>query len=304
MASDTVSAGSNFIVLLQSDRLAASSSSSEALDSIWIPTCSTVHGPSSMVNFDNVGGGGTMDNPDEELDMHNNQQPGKKRRLSATQVQFLERNFDLENKLEPERKLQLAKELGLQPRQVAIWFQNRRARYKNKQLEKDFDSLKSCYDKLKVDCDNLLKEKEILTQEVIALKEKLVDRERGKENLEFQDAIEAAKNAEPEKPAVPNSSESNVVAMVVCKQEDASSARSDVFDSDSPHYTNGNHSSLLEPEQSDFSQEEEDHHLDRSFLQVLPCFPKLEDGCYNDPPVNSSSFEFPVEDQPFWTWSY
>ncbi|XP_038704502.1 homeobox-leucine zipper protein HAT5-like isoform X2 [Tripterygium wilfordii] len=281
MASDTVSAGSNFTVLLQNDRISASSSS-EVLDSLWIPARSTLDG--------------TMDNPDEDLDVQFNQPPGKKRRLSATQVEFLERNFEVENKLEPEKKVQLAKGLGLQPRQITIWFQNRRARYKNKRLEKDFDSLISSYDKLKIDYDCLSKEKQILKQEVFALKETLLNREKGKEHLEPQDAIE--------KPVVPNSaleSMSNVVPMEVCKQEDA---RSDVFDSDSPHYTDGNNSSLLEPEQSDFSQEEEHHNLGRSFLQVLPCFPKLADGCYGYPSVNSFSFEFPVEDQPFWTWSY
>ncbi|KVH97736.1 Helix-turn-helix motif-containing protein [Cynara cardunculus var. scolymus] len=63
----------------------------------------------------------------------------KKRRLKMEQVKTLERNFELGNKLDPERKMQLAKALGLQPRQIAIWFQNRRARWKTKQLEKDYD---------------------------------------------------------------------------------------------------------------------------------------------------------------------
>ncbi|CAI0451728.1 unnamed protein product [Linum tenue] len=73
-----------------------------------------------------------------------------------SQVQSLERSFEMENKLEPERKVQLAQELGLQPRQVAIWFQNRRARFKNKQLERDFDSLRANFDRLKADYNSLL----------------------------------------------------------------------------------------------------------------------------------------------------
>lgn len=130
-----------------------------------------------MVNFDKVGGGdntgspffqplGNDENGDEEDCDGCFHRPGKKRRLTANQVQLLERNFELENKLEPERKIQLAKELGLQPRQVAIWFQNRRARFKTKQLEKDYDSLKASYDRLRVDYGNLLKEKESLENEV------------------------------------------------------------------------------------------------------------------------------------------
>lgn len=91
----------------------------------------------------------------------------KKRRLRTDQIQFLENSFELENKLEPERKAQLAQVLGLKPRQVAIWFQNRRARWKTKQLEKDFEALKSSYDGLKVDHECLLKEKEELEAEVI-----------------------------------------------------------------------------------------------------------------------------------------
>ncbi|CAI0549406.1 unnamed protein product, partial [Linum tenue] len=90
----------------------------------------------------------------------------KKRRLSVDQVQFLEKSFEVENKLEPERKIQLAKDLGLQPRQVAIWFQNRRARWKTKRLEKDYDLLQSSYDTLKADYDGLLREKDKLKAEV------------------------------------------------------------------------------------------------------------------------------------------
>ncbi|RRT73466.1 hypothetical protein B296_00005154 [Ensete ventricosum] len=78
----------------------------------------------------------------EEEYYYDEQQPDKKRRLSPEQVI---RSFEAENKLEPERKSELALKLGMQPRQVAVWFQNRRARWKTKQLEHDFDSLKSSY---------------------------------------------------------------------------------------------------------------------------------------------------------------
>ncbi|KAK4796225.1 hypothetical protein SAY86_028551 [Trapa natans] len=97
----------------------------------------------------------------------------KKRRLSSFQVKALEKNFEVENKLEPERKEKLAEELGLQPRQVAIWFQNRRARYKTKQLERDYSILRANYDSLKLDFDHLEKEKETLAMELRELKLKL-----------------------------------------------------------------------------------------------------------------------------------
>ncbi|KAG8384717.1 hypothetical protein BUALT_Bualt04G0147300 [Buddleja alternifolia] len=79
----------------------------------------------------------------------------KKRRLNLEQVKALEKSFELANKLEPERKMQLARGLGLQPRQIAIWFQNRRARWKTKQLEKDYDVLKRQFEAIKADNEAL-----------------------------------------------------------------------------------------------------------------------------------------------------
>ncbi|CAM6040047.1 unnamed protein product [Sphagnum compactum] len=98
----------------------------------------------------------------------------KKRRLSFEQVRSLERNFELENKLEPEKKMQLAKELGLQPRQVAVWFQNRRARWKTKQLERDYEVLSQDYNRLKTEYDAVVLEKEKLESEVEVKSESMI----------------------------------------------------------------------------------------------------------------------------------
>ena len=73
--------------------------------------------------------------------------PGDEEYLYANDlVRTLEKNFEVANKLEPERKMQLARALGLQPRQVAIWFQNRRARYKSKLIEEEFSKLRAAHD--------------------------------------------------------------------------------------------------------------------------------------------------------------
>ncbi|WOL08733.1 hypothetical protein Cni_G17486 [Canna indica] len=101
----------------------------------------------------------------------------KKRRLSVDQVRALEKNFEVDNKLEPERKVRLAQELGLQPRQVAVWFQNRRARWKTKQLEHDYAALKASYDALRLDSDTLRRDKESLLAEIKELKAKLAEEE-------------------------------------------------------------------------------------------------------------------------------
>ncbi|KAE8715806.1 Homeobox-leucine zipper protein ATHB-6 [Hibiscus syriacus] len=96
----------------------------------------------------------------------------KKRRLSVDQVKALEKNFEVENKLDPDRKVKLAQELGLQPRQVAVWFQNRRARWKTKKLERDYGLLKTNFDTLKANYEALHHENEALLKETRELQEK------------------------------------------------------------------------------------------------------------------------------------
>ncbi|KAL1187776.1 Homeobox-leucine zipper protein ATHB-13 [Cardamine amara subsp. amara] len=109
-------------------------------------------------------------NGEEDYSDDGSQMGEKKRRLNMEQVKTLEKNFELGNKLEPERKMQLARALGLQPRQIAIWFQNRRARWKTKQLEKDYDTLKRQFDTLKAENDLLQTHNQKLQAEIMGLK--------------------------------------------------------------------------------------------------------------------------------------
>ncbi|CAH8344831.1 unnamed protein product [Eruca vesicaria subsp. sativa] len=95
----------------------------------------------------------------------------RKRKLTDEQVNMLEMSFGDEHKLESERKDKLAAELGLDPRQVAVWFQNRRARWKNKRLEEEYNKLKNSH-------DNVVVDKCRLESELLQLKEQLYDAER------------------------------------------------------------------------------------------------------------------------------
>ncbi|XP_075485946.1 homeobox-leucine zipper protein ATHB-13-like isoform X1 [Primulina tabacum] len=129
-----------------------------------LPSCSPheFHGVASLLGkrssmsfSTGMDGCDEMNMRDDELSDDGSLLGEKKRRLNMEQVKTLEKNFEQGNKLEPERKLQLARALGLQPRQIAIWFQNRRARWKTKQLEKDYELLKSQFEALKKENDSL-----------------------------------------------------------------------------------------------------------------------------------------------------
>ncbi|XP_057743703.1 homeobox-leucine zipper protein HAT3 [Arachis stenosperma] len=87
----------------------------------------------------------------------------KKLRLSKEQAVVLEETFKEYNTLNPKQKQALAKQLNLRPRQVEVWFQNRRARTKLKQTEVDCEYLKRC-------CENLTEENRRLQKEVQELR--------------------------------------------------------------------------------------------------------------------------------------
>ncbi|KAJ6381161.1 hypothetical protein OIU77_029950 [Salix suchowensis] len=53
----------------------------------------------------------------------------KKLRLTKDQSSYLEETFQRHPALNPAKKHALAEQLNLKPRQVEVWFQNRRARY-------------------------------------------------------------------------------------------------------------------------------------------------------------------------------
>ncbi|XP_047939349.1 homeobox-leucine zipper protein ATHB-17-like [Salvia hispanica] len=68
--------------------------------------------------------------------------PRKKLRLTKDQSRRLEQSFVQNQTLNPKEKEDLAMELRLKPRQVEVWFQNRRARSKMKQTEVECEYLK------------------------------------------------------------------------------------------------------------------------------------------------------------------
>ncbi|KAE9584922.1 hypothetical protein Lal_00024407 [Lupinus albus] len=110
--------------------------------------------------------GGKRDSDDGDEDDNVGGSSRKKLRLSKEQSAFLEDSFKEHSTLNPKQKLALAKQLNLRPRQVEVWFQNRRARTKLKQTEMDCEYLKRCCETLTEENRRLHKE----LQELRALK--------------------------------------------------------------------------------------------------------------------------------------
>ncbi|KAK6157602.1 hypothetical protein DH2020_011850 [Rehmannia glutinosa] len=88
--------------------------------------------------------------------------PRKKLRLTKEQSRLLEETFLQNHTLNPKEKETLALELKLKPRQVEVWFQNRRARSKMKQTEMECEYLKRWFGTLTEQNKKLQKEVEEL----------------------------------------------------------------------------------------------------------------------------------------------
>ncbi|XP_037447614.1 homeobox-leucine zipper protein HOX24-like [Triticum dicoccoides] len=144
----------------------------------------------------------------------------RKRRFTEEQVRSLESTFHTRRaKLEPREKAELARELGLQPRQVAIWFQNKRARWRSKQLEQDFAELRGHYDALRARVESLKQEKLTLAAQLEELKKKLNERQDQSASCDAAAEVDDKSN--------------NVSSCIVAKDESAAPA-ADVSDGSTP----------------------------------------------------------------------
>lgn len=98
--------------------------------------------------------------------VHHSHGMKKSTRLTMEQTRALEKSFEFEKILEAGRKEELSGALGLRPRQITIWFQNRRAKWKTAQLEKDFGVLKQNYESLETRYHTVVEENQKLQSEM------------------------------------------------------------------------------------------------------------------------------------------
>ncbi|EXB54950.1 Homeobox-leucine zipper protein ATHB-21 [Morus notabilis] len=112
----------------------------------------------------------------------------RSRRLTQAQVRLLETSFTTDHKLQAERKFQLATSLGMSPRQLAIWYQNRRARQKTQTIEFDYRTIQ-------LRLEDVLAEKRRLEKEVVMLKHEL-NKAQQMQLLASSGAVNSAANSD------------------------------------------------------------------------------------------------------------
>ncbi|KAK9091683.1 hypothetical protein Sjap_024860 [Stephania japonica] len=106
-------------------------------------------GACAMRNIDmNMVPSNSLEDQDDEEISGGGGPPRKKLRLTKEQSRLLEESFRENHTLNPKQKEALAYQLKLLPRQVEVWFQNRRARTKLKQTEMECEYLKRCFGSL------------------------------------------------------------------------------------------------------------------------------------------------------------
>eukprot|EP00741_Cyanophora_paradoxa_P004218 tig00000789_g4096.t1 len=126
---------------------------------------------SSEASSPNLGPRPSSTDPDAALT-----EDGKKRklnRLSPDQVSYLKQQFDECSKLNQARRNQLASVLGLQPRQVEVWFQNKRAKIRVKDTEKDLQEAKQTLAENEKQLQELRKANKELQSQVKSLQSQL-----------------------------------------------------------------------------------------------------------------------------------
>ncbi|XP_031123090.1 homeobox-leucine zipper protein HOX3-like [Ipomoea triloba] len=97
---------------------------------------------------ENIEGESMMEEEDDQSSINGGAHPRKKLRLTKEQSLLLEESFRQNHTLNPKQKEVLAMQLRLKPRQVEVWFQNRRARSKLKQTEMECEYLKRWFGSL------------------------------------------------------------------------------------------------------------------------------------------------------------
>ncbi|XP_073152851.1 homeobox-leucine zipper protein HOX6-like [Henckelia pumila] len=120
-----------------------------------------------------------------------------RKRFSDEQIKSLETMFDAESRPELRLKMNLANKLGLQPRQVAIWFQNKRARSKSKHIENEYSMLKTKFDGLSSQFDILRKENQSLLIQLQKLRSVAGEKDDGVQG-NYKDRTKIATSANPE----------------------------------------------------------------------------------------------------------